>query len=86
MGEDFTANQVKTVVENRPKVTVEWKPNWKREGLMYKGELEVGFWRRQDSGRALKDRKDKESQPLRAFRWAVGKEPKTNTYGKVKGF
>lgn len=53
---------------------------------MYKGELEVGFWRRQDSGRALKDGKDKESKPLRAFPLAVGKESKTNTYGKVKGF
>lgn len=33
MGEDFTANQVKAVAENRPKVTVEWKPELEKRRI-----------------------------------------------------
>lgn len=55
MWETRKANKVKNVVESHPSVTMEWKPQYKREGLVFRGKSKVG-WRRQHLGRALKDR------------------------------
>lgn len=34
---------------------------------MYRGKIKEGFWRRQDSVRALKARRERESRLLRTF-------------------
>lgn len=41
--------------------------SWKREGVVYRGKINKRFWRRQSSGRALKDKKNRESKLMRAF-------------------
>lgn len=52
---------------------------------MYRGEIKEGFWRRQDSDRALKARKDRESKLRRTFHLAAGKEPLDYYLRKTQG-